>query len=262
MKSLLLQIVRTLLNLKSFRKIIQKLSWEKEKYEAKIISKEISPGSIVLRGPFKGMKYASLDAGGSRLLTKILGSYEDELHEIIYSIVNNDYTEIIDVGCAEGYYAVGLALKMRNCKIHAYDTDKRAIEFCKEMAKKNNVVEKFSFGDFCSAQTLANFKFSGKAFIISDCEGYEVELFAKENAGNLKNCDILIEVHNLIHPDARKYLEDLFKDTHVTRIIKSRLKQVDDYEELKSIDKEYYNDIILTERDARMEWLFLKTNNQ
>lgn len=249
-----------LLQQKSFRKTIQKLYWEKEKYEAKEICNQISPDNAVLRGPFKGMKYSSLDSEGSSLLAKILGSYEDELDEIIYSILKNDYKEILDVGCAEGYYAVGLAMKMRDSKIFAYDNDKRAIELCRENAKKNNVIAKISFGEFCSAQTLAEFKFSGKVLIISDCEGYEIELFTKDNFPNLKNCDILIEMHHLVHPHVKTYLENLFKDSHTIQIIKSKLKHVDDYDELKLIDKEYYHDTILTERDTKMEWTFLKAN--
>jgi SAM-dependent methyltransferase len=246
-----------LLQQESFRKIIQKLYWEKEKIEAKEICKQISSDNSILRGPFKGMKYASLDSAGSSLLAKILGSYEDELHEIIYSIQDSNYKEILDVGCAEGYYAVGLATKMRDSKIFAYDNDKKAIELCKENAKENNVNSKISFGDFCSAQTLADFKFSGKGLIISDCEGYEIELFTKQNLLNLKNCDILIEMHNLVHSNVKTYLENLFKDSHSIQIIKSKLKHVDDYVELKSIDKGYYHDTILTERDTRMEWMFL-----
>ena len=247
------------MRLKSFRKFALILSWERHRYDAKQICKIISPSNIVLRGPFSGMKYPSLNSDGSVLLTKILGSYEDELHEIIFSLIKNNYTEIIDVGCAEGYYAVGFARSMRSSKIYAYDIDGKVLQMCRDMAVLNNAEDGIVFGNFCSPETLGDFKFSGKGLIICDCEGYETTLFNNENFRNLNACDLLIEVHNLIDRDIRNYLENLFGSTHYVQIINSKLKHVDDYEELKSIGIKYYSDKILFERASRMEWMFLKS---
>lgn len=259
MKKKFLYIIQKLLSINSFRKLILILSCEKNKYEAKLICNAISPDNIVLRGPFKGMKYPSLNSAGSALLPKILGSYEDELHPLIFSIINNKYTEIIDVGCAEGYYAVGFAMNFNNCKVYAFDTDKSAIKLCEEMAEKNNVRNKIAFGNFCSPETLQNFSFSGKGLIFSDCEGYETTLFNNNNIQNLTNCDILIELHTLIIPDAQQYFEKLFSQSHEIQIIESKLKHVDDYAELKSIAQKFYDDAILLERNTRMKWMFLKS---
>jgi hypothetical protein len=49
-------------------------------------------------------------AVGSALIPKLLGCYEAELHGVIACALNTTYDTIIDIGCAEGYYAVGLAL--------------------------------------------------------------------------------------------------------------------------------------------------------
>lgn len=59
-------------------------------------------------GPFAGMKYIN-KAHGSSLTPKIIGTYERELHPFIYEIADKQYDCIVDVGSAEGYYAVGLA---------------------------------------------------------------------------------------------------------------------------------------------------------
>src|SRR5712671_386661 len=167
MKKVFLALIQSLLNVPAFRKLVKVFFWEFNKREQKIICKKISPKKEILRGPFKGIQYASFDSAGSSLLAKILGSYEDELHETIYSILNNNYSEIIDVGCAEGYYAVGFAKKTSAKKIYAYDTDKNAIALCMQNAQLNSAADKIIPGDFCSDQTLADFKFTAKGFIFS-----------------------------------------------------------------------------------------------
>ena len=261
MKKVFLRIIQALLSFRVFRKLVKIFFWEYNKRDQKIVCKKISPGKKILRGPFKGVQYASFNSAGSSLLAKILGSYEDELHETIYSVLHNNYSEIIDVGCAEGYYAVGFAGKSKAKKIYAFDTDKRAIELCMQNAAVNEVNSKIIPGDFCSDQTLADFKFTGHGFIFSDCEGYEKTLFNNKNSHNLGTCDMIIEMHHLVHPDIKEYLQNLFSKSHHIHIIPSRLKFVDDYPELASIGKEYYRDSIISERDTRQEWMFLKAKN-
>src|SRR6478672_6897407 len=72
---------------------------------------KIAPGLVVQHGPFKGMKYPGVNSVGSALIPKLLGSYERELHPLIDSICAGQYDQVVDIGCAEGYYAVGLAMR-------------------------------------------------------------------------------------------------------------------------------------------------------
>jgi len=41
--------------------------------------------------------------------TKLLGFYEQPLQPYIEQVIQTGYPTIINIGCAEGYYAVGLA---------------------------------------------------------------------------------------------------------------------------------------------------------
>ena len=59
---------------------------------------------IVKHGPFAGLKYPELNSIGSALYPKLLGCYEAEIQDWIEAICNTDYSEIVDVGCAEGFY--------------------------------------------------------------------------------------------------------------------------------------------------------------
>lgn len=83
---------------------------ERASLERKIVS-ALTPELKVIKGPFEGMKYPSLRAAGSALVPKLIGTYEIELTPYIMKIIEKNYSIILNIGSAEGYYAVGLALR-------------------------------------------------------------------------------------------------------------------------------------------------------
>jgi precorrin-6B methylase 2 len=217
---------------------------------------------IVKNGPFKGMHYPSAASAGSPLLPKLIGSYESELNDVVEKIIATNYAQIIDIGCAEGYYAVGLALRIPQASIYAFDTDPIAIESCRQMLKANNVDEsRISLEGFCDTETLMNFEFSDKAIIISDCEGYEKVLFTAELAERLKEHDLLIETHDVIDMEISTQLHSIFSKTHDIEIIFS----VDDVQKAKTYHYAEVEDFDLNEkrllfaerRACVMEWFYI-----
>ncbi len=111
----------------------------------------------VKNGPFKGLKYPQFLATGSSIFPKLLGSYEKELHPLLDEIIKKDYSEILNIGCAEGYYAVGLAMKMPGVIVHAYDTDKIAQNATTSMAELNKVSDRIKVESTCTPEILKNF---------------------------------------------------------------------------------------------------------
>src|SRR4051794_40351820 len=65
-------------------------------------------GPQVQTGPFAGLEFARASAEGCHV-PKLLGCYERELHGLVEAAVADGYDDIVNIGCAEGYYAVGLA---------------------------------------------------------------------------------------------------------------------------------------------------------
>ena len=224
---------------------------------------KILSGLTVLNGPFKGMKYPYLKSAGSSIFPKIIGSYEKELSEIIAAILQQDYETIVDIGCAEGYYAIGLGMHMRNAKIFAYDTDEEALRLCKEMGDINGV--KVHVGQFCDKDILTNLNIGERALIISDCEGYETKLFDEETADCLKHHDLLIESHDMIDLGTTRMLLSVFSKTHNCEIVES----IDDIVKAYTYDYEELNDFTLQERhrlvaEGRtdiMRWIFAKSRH-
>src|SRR5262245_41021734 len=71
--------------------------------------------------------------------SKLLGLYEKELEPALKDVVNSEPDVIINVGCADGFYALGLARLIPNAKVFAYDIDERAQEICKLGRQLNNL---------------------------------------------------------------------------------------------------------------------------
>jgi len=216
----------------------------------------------VLNGPFKGMIYPDFIAHGSSLYPKLLGSYESELYEDIEKLLQNNYAAILDIGCAEGYYAVGFAMRKPEATVFAYDLNKTALLACKEMAIINHVEKNMKFGEFCSAETLRDFPFKEKGLVLSDCEGFEIDLFTKEAVANLSNCDILIELHDLYNEKISLEIEDVFKDTHIVRKVysKSTFKKMREFELVAKLTDDDINSFML-ERNGIMEWAIITPKN-
>ncbi|MEM7132757.1 MAG: class I SAM-dependent methyltransferase [Chloroflexota bacterium] len=221
----------------------------------------LSPDFTVKHGPFKGMIYPVDKIVGIRLAVKLLGSYERELQPMIEQICSNEYTEIVNIGCGEGYYAVGLAMRNRTVKVFAYDKDRRNIRLCKKMARMNNVAERLVTGSFCDANTLRAVPLTTKALIICDCEGYEKKLFTEGLVPFLANHDLLIEVHDCFDSEISSVIRQLFERTHVIETIQS----IDDitkahsysYEELHGYDLPTRKLLLAESRQAIMEWFYM-----
>jgi hypothetical protein len=89
--------------------------------------------NIVSGGPFDGMRLPDIDSWGQDRGSKLLSFYEQELHPTIREIIDWGPDKIINVGCAEGYYAVGLARLSPNALVVAYDTDETAQYACRRV---------------------------------------------------------------------------------------------------------------------------------
>ena len=149
-------------------------------------------GSTVQAGPFRGMRYG-FRAAGSMYSPKILGSYEQELHPYLRSLPA--YRRFVNVGCGEGYYAVGARLAAPGIEVQAFDIDPEARRLCRDLAAANGVDDGLRIGERCSPRTLEALAEPGTLVMI-DIEGAEVELLGGLEAGRVADCDFLVETHN------------------------------------------------------------------
>jgi hypothetical protein len=227
----------------------------------KSIIRKVSPEFQVLNGPFKGISYPSLDITEAALVPKIVGTYEAQLHPFITQVTNTNYSDIIDVGSAEGYYAVGFAHHMRDSKIHCYDINEKDLDFCRKMAKKNGLTN-LTYNNRCTPETLITFDFKGKGFILCDCEGYELELFTPEVINKLKNIDLLIEMHDVANPVISSAILSRFQYTHNFQVVNNLNVKRPSLTGLENLSEEDKAFSMLEHRGGLyqnifMEWAFL-----
>lgn len=174
-------------------------------------------GTTVLDGPFKGMAYPVRAAEGARA-ARILGAYEASLEPVVEMIISRGYATVIDVGSAEGYYAVGLARRMPQTRVLARDTSEDAQRLCRALAEANGLAHQIEIGglwghlDFSLCEQT-------RSVVICDIEGAEGDLLDPDAAPGLIHADILVEVHEGMKPGLLALLTRRFTSTHrVTRI--------------------------------------------
>lgn len=224
---------------------------------------ELFSDLIVRHGPFKGMRYPRLESFGSSLFPKLLGSYESELGPAIREILRTPYTAIVDIGCAEGYYAVGFGMHFRDAKLYAFDLNEGALEMCHKMSILNEV--NLTISGFCDGLALAELSLGNRALIFCDCEGYEMELIDQSLAMRLKDHDFLIETHDFINVEITKRVMDALVETHRCNLIESIDDTIKaytyDFPELVNLSLSQRKIILSEGRPQIMRWIFARSKS-
>ena len=174
-------------------------------------------GATVAAGPFAGLTYPARASEGG-LAPRLMGAYEASLHPVIETVIARAYPQILDIGCAEGYYAVGLARRMPGSTVLARDMNPAARNLCAEMARLNGVEDRVHIGPEVTHADLTICA-AAPTFILCDIEGAEAELLDPAQAPALGLADILVEVHEGMRPGLLASLTARFAASHrITRI--------------------------------------------
>lgn len=171
-------------------------------------------GAHILSGPFAGMDYLT-EASEGALMPRLLGTYEAELHPHLEAFCDEGVDCVIDVGCAEGYYAVGMARILPDATVHAYDIDPRARAACAALATRNGVADRVILGETFAPTDFE--PFAGRSvLVIMDVEGAESELLRPDISPALAGMRLIVETHG---PRITETLQQRFAATHeVTRV--------------------------------------------
>jgi hypothetical protein len=187
----------------------------------------------VHRGPFAGMQYG-WDPRIAFLTTRLLGTYEEELHPWFASLAGEPFDLVVNVGCAEGYYAVGAARMFSRARVIAFDLDAEAQELCRNLAEMNGVGDRVEVRGYCSVEDLAHLPL-GRALLIVDCEGGEVPLLDPLAVPALATCTIMVELHDWVVPTVKADLQSRFAGTHCHESVEARPRDPRQYPVLSGI---------------------------
>jgi hypothetical protein len=211
-------------------------------------------GPRVTAGPFEGLEFTPRTFD-RHISPKLFGAYEEALHPVWDKVLATAYSEVLDVGCSDGYYAVGLARRMPGVVVHAFDTDAWARRTVREMSRANGTGNLRVHGA-CDPRWLAE-NLRSRSFILSDCEGYEDALFVPDGVPALRSADLLIELHERIVPGVTERLVKRFKATHDCSLIEDRPRSPGDYPRASFLPAEEQHRALNEVRTDGLRWLFL-----
>lgn len=220
---------------------------------------QAATGRAVQGGPFSGLRYVSGQSWGWSV-PNLTGSYESELHPELERLIEDRPRTVVDVGCAEGYYAVGLALRLPGATVHAFDLDERAQRLCQDMASLNDVSERVHVNAECTIDDLDRLG-GPSTLLILDCEGFELELLRPDLASALTETVILVEMHDFVDPTISATILDRFSNTHHATVIRAAVKSPGDWPSLAGLTERDQLEALDEGRPTEpnpMEWAVLR----
>jgi predicted RNA methylase len=168
--------------------------------------------TTVMTGVFAGMRYHDRSVG-SLLSPKLIGTYESQLHRWIRDETTAQPRKIIDIGCAEGYYAVGLARLSPASRVVASDTEPLALEAVNQLAQLNGTASQVTTIGCLTHDLLQDLVEPG-SLVFCDIEGFEQKLLDPASVPALRCCSVIVETHEAVAPGVVRKLVAAFIATH------------------------------------------------
>ena len=249
----------------------------------------------VRQGPFAGLRYINR-AVGSAFIPKLLGIYERELNGCIEQACAAQFPLIVDVGAAEGYYAIGLARLNPKARVIAFEMEETGRAALREMAKLNGIevqnaetlkpetlkpeersnaapisaFQPFSLSAFSQLELHGKCEFENlqatlaavdRAFVVCDVEGYEDVLLRPDKIPALARATLLVEMHDFCCPGVTERVTARFAPTHHVERIWQEPRSRADFPftswGTKLFPKRYLDWAVSEWRPERMSWLWL-----
>jgi hypothetical protein len=228
-------------------------------------------------GPFAGMRWALEGRAPSRPGTthrssfqsanihipKLLGIYERELNPYIEQACALNFPLIVNVGAAEGYYAIGMALRNPTAKVIAFEKEATERSALAEAARLNAVSDRVEIREKCEPEDLEWATADTlRAFVICDAEGYEAVLLDPVSVPSLRRASILVELHEFIERGISEKIRGRFLATHHISQIGQQERTIADFP-FKNfytlcLPKSYLRWTVSESRPERMTWFWME----
>jgi hypothetical protein len=188
-------------------------------------------GLTVSGGPFAGLQYP--DTSPHSLVPKLLGIYERELHAAVETAIRAQPDTIVDVGAADGYYAIGLARRCPGARSIVFEADDDQRALLGRVAAANGAraeirgaatpaaLRAVATGGETAGGGAADRlgETAGGALLVMDCEGCERALLEPREIAWLGEATIIVELHDVFDPGVSDAVLARFAGTHDVEII-------------------------------------------
>jgi hypothetical protein len=196
--------------------------------------------------------------GDGDTAAKLMGVYEDELHNFIEAAVAQNPDAVINVGCAEGYYSIGLASRLPDATVIAVDVDVRSSSIVKDTAQANQLKNLSAITHLVDHQWLEQqCQDKHKPLLVFDCEGAELELLDPTKVAALQKCSVIVECHDCMNPVITKTLVSRFEHTHSIEQVFQTTKDSYQFEFLKNLSDCDKWALVHEGRPSTMSWLYM-----
>jgi hypothetical protein len=196
----------------------------------------ILTGSRVKTGPFAGMNYVDRGHCGA-IGPRLLGCYESRVHPICYkwlSELSSGNATFVDIGAAEGYYAIGFLHAAPYCRTIAYEAEPLARASLLELAHENHVSDRLDIRGLAYESQLLDLLKSDRSvrFMMVDVEGAERDILTTAVAERLLQVELIVEAHEDLAPGTIATLTERFRHSHEIQIINNvtALESVSDFQ--------------------------------
>jgi hypothetical protein len=219
------------------------------------LGRRVSPEGVVLAGPFQGLRMETTGTWGGNA-ARLAGCYEEELTDTVEAIIASRPRRIVDIGAAEGYYAVGFARAVPSAEVVAFELEHDARQLCKRNAALNGVRVKVR--GRATPATLQRELRPGTV-VLSDCEGYEIVLMDPAAVPGLAQCLLIIEMHEFAVPGVTAAVLDRFTSTHELQMIDARPRTASGRTQLAHLPSDVAEHAVQEGRPAPpMQWAVLR----
>lgn len=158
-------------------------------------------GNVVCEGPFAGLRLPETPLwGGPDTAAKILGIYEREVVDIVAQGAGDGRRVLVDLGAADGFYAlgsVGLGL-FEHCIAYEADANRRKalISSAAHAGIEDKLLVRGHAGESVFSDLIADGVDFAETVILCDIEGGEFEIFDPETLWMIREAQVVIEIHD------------------------------------------------------------------
>ena len=209
----------------------------------------------ICSGPFRTVRISEREIFGGKT-AKLLGTYELELRATLETIESLRPSVALNIGGADGYYAVGLAAAWGVEKVIVFELTAEGRELIATNADLNCIGDHLDIHGVCTAKELAEtLKSESVQLLIMDIEGAELDILEPEVLRELENCVVIVESHDFCRPGCIEELCGRFQGTHVIDIVTSEKRTARNFP-YTSFMPAFLKERLMDEgRPCSMQWL-------
>jgi hypothetical protein len=182
-------------------------------HELHRIRRELGDTDSVMQGPFMGTRIMPQLRGN--WLKCVLGTYEKEVWPAVEALCEYEPEVVVNVGAAAGYYSVGLARRLPETTVVAFEGQRLWRSMHARNERANGVDDRVALRGFCTPRELEDvIATQARPALIVDIDGGEDSLLDPAALPALTRSVIMVEVHDHIATGVSGRLRERFEGTH------------------------------------------------